>query len=94
MVTNLEGTDYENDWYLPSIAELFQIFANGKGVNKVFDIEAASEALGGDKFGTDVYWSSTPSSSNNAYILNFNGGGTQNHVRATQRYFCCIRAFN
>ncbi|MBO4859866.1 MAG: leucine-rich repeat protein [Treponema sp.] len=44
------GSDYENGWYLPSLAELFQIYANGMGSNKVFDIDTVSNTLGGDQF--------------------------------------------
>ncbi len=55
----IAGSDYANGWYLPSIAELYQIRVNGKGTNRVFDIDEASSALGGDGFWYVGYWSST-----------------------------------
>ena len=56
---NLADTDYETGWYLPSLAELFQIYASGIGTNRLFDINAAIGALGGDTFGVDGCWSSS-----------------------------------
>ena len=102
--TNIAGTDYESGWYLPSIAELFQIYANGKGENKVFDIDAASEALGGDKFGTLFYWSSsqylfgssTPSFARvnyAAYGLRFDSGNFGPNNKEIYSYMCAVRAF-
>lgn len=93
--TNL-GTTYASGWYLPSIAELFQIYANGKGANKAFDIDAASQALEGDSFGTSLYWSSSQCDSNDEYAckLNFNNGvEASGYKRAVGSYLCAIRAF-
>jgi surface protein len=103
--TNIAGTDYESGWYLPSVAELFQIYANGKGENKVFDIDVASEALGGDKFGTDFYWSSsqylfgesTPSFARVnyvAYVVSFDSGYFGPNNKEIYHYVCAVRAFN
>ena len=96
--TNL-GTAYASGWYLPSIAELFQIYANGKGADKVFDIDAASQALGGDKFEKSEYWSSSQHASDEsqAYVLNFRNGGLINGYKpynGNDVYVCAIRAFN
>lgn len=57
--SRVSGTSFEEGWYLPSYAELTEIFTNGKGVNKVFDIDAALQALGGDKFEENPYLSSS-----------------------------------
>ena len=93
--TNL-GENYASGWYLPSIAELFQIYANGKGTNKAFDIDAAIETLGGDKFSTPYYWSSSQSASNdsNVYELDFTNGDWENPYKNTNNSVCAIRAFN
>ena len=95
--TNL-GENYASGWYLPSIAELFQIYANGKGANKAFDLDAASYALGGNKFGDDYYWSSSQYASHPsgaAYMLGFsNGGEIDNTKDGHFTYVCAIRAFN
>ena len=97
--TNL-GTDYAGGWYLPSIAELFQIYANGKGANKVFDINAASKALGGDSFESSNYWSSSqyPGFVGNdlpAYKIYFGDGYCDTITKDNASiYVCAIRAFN
>jgi hypothetical protein len=98
-VTNIAaGSEFAAGWYLPSLAELYQIYTNGKGTNKVFDIDAASQALGGDAFGTSYYWSSSQyaSPAERAYGLSFNSGDWiyNNKDIYDLRYVCCIRAFN
>ena len=104
--TNL-GTNYASGWYLPSIAELFQIYKNGKGTNKAFDIDAASQALGGDKFGDTIedgnvwYYSSSQSSvtlvlpaCKVSCVLDFSTGGVYNTEKCNRTSICCIRAFD
>ena len=50
--TNL-GAAYENGWYLPTVAELFDIW-------KVkATVDAASSLCGGSQFGDSYYWSSS-----------------------------------
>ena len=92
------GEIYKDGWYLPSTAELFQIYACRADTSNGFDIDAASEALGGDKFGEGWYWSSSQcedSPDNRAYMLDFVDG---NRVLQAKSYtvtrVCCIRAFN
>lgn len=65
--SNVSGTGYQTGWYLPSIAELFQIYKNGKGSSKVFDIDAASQTVNGSQFGATIYGSSSQVS-NNVYF--------------------------
>lgn len=96
-VTNIEATsEFATGWYLPSMAELFQIYACRADTSNGFDIDTASEALNGDKFGTSGYWSSSQyaSTGNFAYVLNFSNGafGTCNKYDDS-RYVCCIREF-
>ncbi len=100
--TNL-GDSYKDGWYLPSIAELFQIYANGKGRNKVFDIDAASTLCGGDTFGAGVprVWSSSQhdnSSMHNfayeLYVSNGTCGGDAKSVDLDDLISACaVRAF-
>ncbi len=78
-------------------AELFQIYVNGKGSEKVFDIDAASDALGGDRFEGSGYWSS---SQFDAYekgvnLLYFSNGSRYIGTKTDDwyKYVCCIRAF-
>lgn len=96
--SNVKGTDFETGWYLPSIAELAQIFACRTDSVNGFDIDAVSLALGSDRFGTSIYWSSTQDKSEKkwACIFNFNYSDVEVAGKAstTNLYACCIRDFN
>ena len=95
-VTNIDpASEYASYWYLPSIAELFQIYANGKGASKVFDIDTASQALGGDSFGTSSYWSSSQYAFYDACAcsLAFNNGDFNSNAKNFSKDVCAIRAF-
>lgn len=91
----LTGSEFEDGWYLPSIAELFQIYANGKGANKIFDIDAASQALGVDSFGNAYYSSSSQydSRANSVCRLYFGDGTWSWTIKDTNDYVCAVRAF-
>ncbi len=56
--SHVSGTVYENGWYLPSLGELYYIYLKGKSATKDFDIDAALQARGGDKFESRTYMSS------------------------------------
>ena len=59
--TNLEAA-YGNGWYLPTVAELFDIW-------KVkATVDAASSLCGGSQFGTSWYWSSSQYASNDGNV--------------------------
>ncbi len=94
------GSEFEDGWYLPSLAELYQIYAKGKGANKVFDIDTASNALGGDSFGTRTYWSSSQYASLDdlanldlAYLIYFTTGHCNNFNKNSSACVCAVRAF-
>ena len=57
-----------DDWYIPSLGELYRIFINKKAVN------AALEFAKGDKLQDRWYWTSTEGSAANAWGLNLGGG--------------------
>lgn len=59
-----------DDWYIPSLGELYRIFINKKAIN------AALEFAKGDKLQDRWYWTSTELSATNAWILNLDGGNT------------------
>ena len=88
--TNL-GAAYENGWYLPTVAELFDIW-------KVkATVDAASSLCGGSQFGNSIYWSSTQIdwSGCAAYPLRFNDGGWNYGFKdASNVPVCAVRAFN
>lgn len=58
-----------DDWYIPSLGELYRIFINKKAIN------AALEFAKGDKLQNRWYWTSTGSSAPYAWNLRRNGGG-------------------
>ena len=88
--TNL-GAAYENGWYLPTVAELFDIW-------KVkATVDAASSLCGGSQFGTSWYWSSSQYASYGlyAYELNFGDGDWNYYYKNDDTiYVCAVRAFN
>lgn len=91
--TNVTGTKYETGWYLPSVAELFQIFVRRS------DINAASIALGGDNFTGGYYTSSSQWPADNCYTYKFDLGGNESMWKVRKCYcddfyLCAIREFN
>ena len=88
--TNL-GAAYGNGWYLPTVAELFDIW-------KVkATVDAASSLCGGSQFGNSHYWSSTQIdwSGYAAYPLRFNDGDWNYGFKdASNVPVCAVRAFN
>lgn len=61
-----------DDWYIPSLGELYRIFINKKAIN------AALEFAKGDKLQDRWYWTSTENSATRAWYLILSGGGTGN----------------
>lgn len=59
-----------DDWYIPSLGELYRIFIDKKAIN------AALEFAKGDKLQDRWYWTSTESSATNAWHLHLNDGIT------------------
>lgn len=59
-----------DDWYIPSLGELYRIFINKKAIN------AALEFAKGDKLQDCWYWTSTESSATFAWGLSLNDGNT------------------
>ncbi len=95
-----DTSEFKDGWYIPSIAELYQIWENGKGARMVFDINDASIALGGDPFNPSYpnFWSSSQSDTPEYYIykLRFNDGNIESRAKFwpfNMIYACCIREF-
>ena len=67
-----------DDWYIPSLGELYRIFINKKAIN------AALEFAKGDKLQDRWYWTSTESSATGAWYLSLSDGGTYGwHTKAS-----------
>ncbi|MCQ2611649.1 MAG: DUF1566 domain-containing protein, partial [Treponema sp.] len=87
--TNLTSA-YENGWYLPTVAELFDIW-------KVkATVDAASSLCGESQFGDSYYWSSSQYASSAVYAcgLNFSNGNWKEGNKLFSFYVCAVRAFN
>lgn len=90
ITAGLTGTDYKNGWYLPSIAELYQVYGN-KTV-----IQEGLTAAGGFTIGTSYYWSSSQYSSSNyvAYSLSFYNGNVKYNYKYDKYDVLVLQAFN
>lgn len=85
----LKGTEFEDGWYLPTIDELFSMW---KADSEIYDQIASY--VGGDKFGTDEYWSSSQSEIYPiAYKFTFGYGFWMNIGKNYDVNVCCIRVF-
>lgn len=70
-----------DDWYIPSLGELYRIFINKKAIN------AALEFAKGDKLQDRWYWTSTELSATSAWILSLDDGDTTNwYTKASNTY--------
>ncbi|MBR0031087.1 MAG: hypothetical protein IJP61_02195, partial [Treponema sp.] len=93
--SRVSGTDYESGWYLPSIAELFQIWTKMTDLNKAIALCAGTE-FNSSKY----YWSSSQYDSAadiDASYLFFSDGaccyGYKSFVSTLGRCVCAVRAF-
>lgn len=59
-----------DDWYIPSLGELYRIFINKKAIN------AALEFAKGNKLQGRWYWTSTEAGATNAWYLSLGDGST------------------
>lgn len=90
--THVRGTDYETSWYLPTTAELRDIFRVKTMVNGALGL------CEGDLFGEDYFWSSNQDSIDTAGALLvgfYSDGGTYYDTKSDNRYkfACAIRQF-
>ena len=68
------------DWYLPSVGELRQIYANKTAINE------KRTAIKGSGFSGGVYWSSREYSSSNEYSVNLNTGNIDYYSKNSRCY--------
>ena len=87
--SNVRGTDYAGGWYLPSLAELYQIWKNRATVN------AAIALCGGRQFGDYWYWSASQYQHYlSAFILIFSSGNWGASSKYSIHAVCAVRTFN
>ena len=89
----LTGTEYENGWYVPSVAELYDVYKN-RGT-----VQTSLNAVGGFTLGTSYYWSSSQYASNNyyasyAYSVSFSNGNVNGSYKGTSNDVLVLQAFN
>lgn len=70
-----------DDWYIPSLGELYRIFINKKAIN------AALEFAKGDKLQDRWYWTSTEYSAASAWILYLSVGNTSYWITKASNTF-------
>ena len=72
--SGLTETDYESGWYLPSAAELYDVYKNREKVQKSLDAVKGFSIVKG--FNQSYYWSSSQSIyfDNKAFQVNFSNG--------------------
>ena len=68
-------------WWLPSLGELYTIFANFEKINF-----ALSLCTGAQLLVRDAYWSSTESSATDAWRLTFSDGTQYNYDKSTHQF--------
>ena len=97
-------SEYANGWYLPSIAELYQIYACCEDTANGFDINEATYYLSNRWYTFDwsfgEYWSSSHHyislSYDSAYGFDFEKGDCISRSKESSKssWVCCIREFN
>lgn len=85
---------FNDGWYLPSIAELFEIYKCQNNNSYNFDLSELSILLGGDSFSENRYWSSTQSDlyKTKAYCCNFRTGRCDgdNWYKIDESFYVCV----
>ena len=86
----LTGTQYETGWYIPSVAELYDVYTNRAVVQK------SLRAAGGFTIGTNDYWSSSQITnvSREAYYVYFNDGRVLSDYKSYSNNVLVVQAFN
>jgi hypothetical protein len=84
----LSGTIYGKGWYVPSKAELYDVYINREVV------QISLTAAGGFNLGTSYYWSSSqsPSYDDSAYQVEFSNGLVSNIGKGNNSYVFVLRA--
>ena len=93
--SNVLGSAYEDDWFLPSSAEFRKMYENCKRDGSLFDIDEASDKLGGDKFEENWYASSSLVDNGGIFMCEYRL--SNNQVYGGYQYsavsVCAIRKF-
>ena len=85
--SHVNNTNYADNWYIPSIAELAEIYKRKTSLSN------ALIRCGGFSLSNDCYWSSSQSSSTEAYLIRFSDGEMQTCEKNCNSRVCAIREF-
>ncbi|MGI5097687.1 DUF4959 domain-containing protein [Treponema socranskii] len=83
-------------WYMPSIAELCQVYKNKEAVNEsLLKISSSASSYADASLGTNRYWSSSQSSNYNIYawVAIFSSGYLNDYCKDGSYDVCCIAGF-
>ena len=92
----LTGTDYENGWYVPSIAELCEVYRNMKKINTSLGAAGSTDLVGYIYWSSSqYYYSSTHPYNEKAYFVDFFDGclswtGKNEYYNYYNSYFVCV----
>ena len=86
----LTGTEYENGWYVPSAAELYDVYTHREVV------QTSLSAAGGFTLVKDYYWSSSQDAFNSNYAcnVNFSSGYVYGYGKDGSNSVLVLQAFN
>ena len=86
----LTETEYETGWYIPSVAELYDVYTNKEVV------QTSLTAAGGFTLGESYYWSSSQYASNYDYAfeVDFSDGYVYNYFKYSNNDVLVLQAFN
>jgi hypothetical protein len=92
--TGLTDTDYDDGWYIPSIAELAYIYKNLTTINSVLTNIKTINSNAANLLNSYYYWSSSQTDSSlgfEAWYINTEGGGfTSSNKDWDSPGVCCI----
>ena len=83
-------------WYMPSIAELFELYKNKEAVNEsLLKIKGLNSAYADASLGTGWYWSSSQNSDydGEAWLADFGSGNLNYFFKLGSSNVCCIAGF-
>lgn len=87
---SLTGTDFEDGWYMPTVAELYVLYDNFGVLNDTLSL------INGTCLFSNYYWSSSQSAFNfrYAWYVSMDDGYGRYDYKEDNKYVCCLRAFN
>lgn len=83
-------------WYMPSIAELCELYKNKEAVNEsLLKIKGSASSYADASLGTGWYWSSSPDSNydSTAWVADFGSGDLYGDFKYNYYAVCCIVGF-